>query len=291
MKNTLLFIIVSLIWGSTWLVIKFQLGVVDPLLSIFYRFILAAAIIFVFSFLRRLNLKFSLKQHFYMALLGALLFGLNYWFVYLAELHLTSGVVAVVFSTIIIFNILFGALFLKSKIRWNVVFSAMLGFIGIALVFWDELLGFTFSSANSVAFMFALVGAISASLGNITSAYNQKNDLPVIQANAFGMLYGALIMLTLAFITGKPLTFDFSVSYVASLLYLAVFGSVVGFGSYLTLLGNIGADKAAYVTLVLPIIALLLSTIFEDYQWTALAMIGVVLITLGNILILRRKRV
>lgn len=290
MKNTLLFIIVSLIWGSTWLVIKFQLGVVDPLLSIFYRFILAAVILFVFSLLRRLNLKFSLKQHLYMALLGCLLFGLNYWFVYLAELHLTSGVVAVVFSTIIIFNILFGALFLKSKIRWNVVFSAVLGFIGIALVFKEELLGFAFSSANSVAFMFALLGALSASLGNITSAYNQKNDLPVIQANAFGMLYGALIMLALAFITGKPLTFDFTFPYVASLLYLAVFGSVVGFGSYLTLLGNIGADKAAYVTLVFPVIALLLSTIFEDYQWTALAIIGVVLITLGNILILRRKK-
>jgi drug/metabolite transporter (DMT)-like permease len=291
MKNLILFLVPSLIWGSTWLAIKYQLGVVDPLVSVFYRFLLAAIILLTYCRLVGMNLKYSAKQHFFMALLGLLLFGINYWLVYLAEIHLKSGLVAVVFSTIIFFNIFNGALFLKSKIRLNVLFNSLLGFIGIALVFKNELIGFTFSSEESSSLLLAGISVLTASFGNITSAYNQKNKLPVIQTNAFGMLYGSLLMLLLALITGKSFTFDFSLPYIGSLMYLAIFGSVIAFGSYLTLLGKIGADKSAYVTLVFPIIALILSTIFEDYRWNTLAFIGVLLITIGNFMILKRKPV
>jgi drug/metabolite transporter (DMT)-like permease len=211
--------------------------------------------------------------------------------VYLAEIHLKSGLVAVVFSTIIFLNIFNGAIFLKSKIRLNVLLNSFLGFIGIALVFKGELIGFTFSGGESSALLLAGISVIIASFGNITSAYNQKNKLPVIQTNAFGMLYGSLLMLLLALVTGKSFTFDFSLPYISSLLYLAIFGSVIAFGSYLTLLGKIGADKSAYVTLVIPIIALILSTIFEDYKWSTFALIGVLLITIGNYMILRKKPV
>ena len=226
-----------------------------------------------------------------MALLGLLLFGINYWLVYLAETHLKSGLVAVVFSTIVFLNIFNGALFLRSKIRLNVLYGSMLGFLGIVLVFKDEVFGFTLSGEASFAFLLALLSAVIASWGNITSAYNQKNRLPVIQANAYGMLYGACLMLLLALMMGKPIVFDFSLPYTLSLFYLAIFGSVIAFGCYLTMLGNIGADKAAYVTLIIPIIALILSTLFEDYKWNALALIGVLLITSGNIMILKRKKV
>ena len=289
MKNLILFSIPSLIWGSTWLAIKFQLGEVDPLVSVFYRFFLAAIILLIYCSLAGLNLKYSAKQHFLMALLGLLLFGINYWLVYLAEIHLKSGLVAVIFSTIVFLNIFNGAIFLKSKIRLNVLFSSLLGFIGIALVFKDELFGFTFSGGESLALIFAGISVVTASFGNITSAYNQKNKLPVIQTNAFGMLYGSLLMLLLALITGKSFTFDYSFPYISSLLYLSIFGSVIAFGSYLTLLGKIGADKSAYVTLVFPIIALILSAAFEDYKWNSLAIIGVLLITIGNFMILRKK--
>ena len=287
MKNLILFSIPSIIWGSTWLAIKYQLGAVDPLVSVFYRFLLAAIILLAYSRLVGMNLKYSAKQHFFMALLGLLLFGINYWLVYLAEIHLKSGLVAVVFSTIIFLNIFNGALFLKSKIRLNVLFNSVLGFIGIALVFKEELIGFTFSSGESSALLLAGISVIIASFGNITSAYNQKNKLPVIQTNAFGMLYGSLLMLLLALITGKSFTFDFSLPYIGSLMYLAIFGSVIAFGSYLTLLGKIGADKSAYVTLVFPIIALILSTLFENYEWSAYAIIGVILITIGNYMVLK----
>ncbi len=290
MKNLLLFATAALIWGSTWLAIKFQLGVVDPLVSIFYRFLLAAVVLLIYSYFSGRNLRYTPRQHLFMALQGILLFGVNYWLVYLAEMQLTSGLVAVVFSTIIFLNILNGAVILKSPVRLTVALSGLLGYFGVALLFRESLLDFSFSRGSSVAFMLALLGAFSASLGNIASAYNQKNKLPVIQTNAFGMLYGSLLMLLMAVVSGTPLNIDLSFPYLSSLVYLALFGSVIAFTAYLTLLGNVGADKAAYATLVIPVIALILSTVFEDFHWDVVSLIGVVLILMGNVLVMKRKK-
>lgn len=135
----------------------------------------------------------------------------------------------------------------------------------------------------------ALIGTISASLGNVVSARNQRGDLPVVQTNAFGMLYGAVIMFIFVIFRGAQIEFDLSMGYVISLLYLAVFGSVIAFGSYLTLLGRIGLDRAAYVTVLFPIIALLLSTVFEDLQWGIFQLIGVVLLLFGNAMVLNKS--
>jgi drug/metabolite transporter (DMT)-like permease len=225
-----------------------------------------------------------------MALLGILLFGTNYWLVYLAEIHLPSGLVAVVFSSIIFLNIINGALFLKSKIRIYVVYGAIIGIIGIVLVFKDEILFFSLSSDNSFALFLAIISAVLASFGNIASAFVQKKKLPVIQTNAFAMFYGPFFMFLICLLMGKPFNFDPSYSYIGSLLYLTVFGSIIAFSSYLTLLGNIGADKSAYVTLVIPVIALILSTIFEDYHWNTFAIIGVFFILIGNSIILKRRK-
>jgi drug/metabolite transporter (DMT)-like permease len=288
MKNIILFSIPTVIWGSTWLAITFQLGVVDPLVSVFYRFLLAAIILFVYCSFIKMNLKYNAKQHLFMALQGTFLFGINYWLVYMAEVHLKSGLVAVVFSTIIFLNIFNGLIFLKSKVRLNVLASALIGFVGIILVFKDEILNFNFSNDKSLGLLLAFLSVITASLGNITSAYNQRNKLPVVQTNAYGMLYGSLLMLLLVFIIGTPISFDVSFMYISSLIYLAVFGSIIAFWSYLTLLGKIGADKSAYVMLVFPIIALLLSTFFEDYTWSLFALLGVALITMGNFLMLKK---
>jgi drug/metabolite transporter (DMT)-like permease len=288
MKNLILYIIPAFIWGSTWLAITFQLGVVDPLVSVFYRFLLAAIILFVYCSLIKMNLKYNVKQHLFMVLQGVFLFGINYWLVYLAEVHLKSGLVAVVFSTIIFLNIFNGFIFLKSKIRLNVLISALIGFAGIILVFKDHIFDFNFSSEESLGLILSFLSVIAASLGNIISAYNQRNKLPVIQTNAYGMLYGSLLMLLLVFITGTPVIFDASFGYIGSLIYLAVFGSIIAFYSYLTLLGKIGPERAAYVTLVFPIIALLLSTFFEEYTWSLFALLGVALITFGNFLMLKK---
>jgi drug/metabolite transporter (DMT)-like permease len=289
MYNAILYLITVFIWGSTWLAIKFQLGVVSPELSIAYRFALAAVILFIFSLVRRLPLRFNLRTHGFFALQGLLLFSLNYILVYLAEGYLTSGLVAIIFSMIIILNIIFGAIFLHNPIRMRVVIGGVVGLIGLALVFWPELTAFDPTSQRVIGIILALVSTVSASLGNVVSARNQRHELPVIQTNAYGMLYGAMIMGVLALVRGSQLQFDFSAPYLISLLYLAIFGSVIAFGSYLTLLGRIGLDRAAYVTILFPIIALLLSTLFEDLSWGYLQLAGVALVLAGNVLVLNRQ--
>ena len=218
-----------------------------------------------------------------------MLFSLNYILVYLAEGYLTSGLVAIIFSLIIILNVLFGTIFLGNPIRKQVMVGAVLGLAGLALVFWPELSALSISSQKIVGMILALIATVSASLGNVVSARNQKHDLPVVQTNAYGMLYGALFMLVLAVIRGAQLEFDTSPSYILSLFYLAIFGSVIAFGSYLKLLGRIGLDRAAYVTVLFPVIALVLSTIFEDLVWGLPQLVGVVLILLGNAVVLTKK--
>ena len=290
MNNVLLYLITVFIWGATWLAIKFQLGVVAPELSIAYRFAIASVLLFIFSFVRRLSLRFDWRAHGFMALQGLLLFSLNYIMVYLAEVYLTSGLVAIIFSMLIILNVIFGAILLHNPVRLSVVIGAIVGLCGLTLVFWPELSSFDVSSELALGMILAFMGAVSASLGNIVSARNQGHKLPIIQTNAFGMAYGAAFMLVLALFRGAKLEFDPSIDYVVSLLYLAVFGSVVGFGSYLTLLGRIGPDRAAYVTVLFPVIALLLSTLFEGMTWSLPQLAGVALVILGNIIVVTKIR-
>lgn len=290
MKNVFLFLTPTLIWGSTWFVIKFQVGDVDPMFSVAYRFCLAGLLMLIGSRIMGLNLKFSRKQHAYILLQGALLFSFNYLLVYNSELYLTSGLVGLMFSLLVFFNILSSRIFLKTPFEYKVIFGGVLGIVGTSLIFWKDISDFAFTDGRLLGMFFALAGTAVASLGNITSAYNQSKGIPVITSNAFGMAYGGLIMLSLGLITGKELTFIFETSYVASLLYLSVFGSIVAFGAYLTLVGNIGASKAAYVNLIGPVIALILSTIFEDYRWTITSFSGAALILIGNTIALRKRK-
>jgi len=289
LPNIILFLIPSLIWGSTWYVIKFQIGDTDPMFSVGYRFALAGGILMIYSKLARLNLKFSLKNHAFIALQGACLFGINYWLVYMAEEHLTSGLVAVIFVGLIFMNVLLSALFLKYPVRKNVIIGGLIGVVGIMLIFKDELRMFDFSDNNFVSFLFAVGSVLLASSGNILSAHNQKQKLPVIQTNAFGMLYGSIIVLSIAMLSGKTISIDLNFAYLSSLAYLSIFGSIVAFTAYLNLLGKIGPDRSGYISLVMPVIALVLSTIFENYQWTIYGFIGLLLILTGILLALQRK--
>jgi drug/metabolite transporter (DMT)-like permease len=290
MHSGLLYGITVLIWGSTWLAIKFQLGVVSPEMSIAYRFLFAAAILLIYSTIRRLPMRYGRKAHAFMALQGLFLFSLNYIMVYLAEGYLTSGFVAIIFSMIIVMNVFLGAVILKNPVKQNVVFGAVIGLIGLGLVFGQELASFQYSREKLMGFVLAIIGMISASFGNIISARNQRDGLPVIQTNAFGMSYGALITLGVAVLRGAKLEFDPSVGYVVSFAYLAIFGSVIAFGTYLTLLGRIGPDRAAYVSVMFPIIALILSTMYEGLTWTPTQLIGCVFVVIGNAIVLNRVR-
>ncbi|BBO69029.1 hypothetical protein DSCA_29590 [Desulfosarcina alkanivorans] len=287
-RNLSLYAVTVLVWGSTWLGIKFQLGDVDPMVSVIYRFTLASILLIAWCGLRGLPMRFSTRDHLFIALQGACLFALNYWLFYLAEVHLTSGIVAVMFSTIVFWNILNGRIFVKTPVRANVICGACLGICGIGLVFWPELSGFSLAHDGFKGFVLSMAATLLASFGNILSVRNQRHGLPVVQTNAFGMAYGTLLMLAAALIAGKPFTFDPSAPYVISLLYLALFGSVIAFGCYLTLVGKIGADRASYATLLFPIIALIISTLFEGYRWSPPAVAGVAVILAGNALSLAK---
>jgi drug/metabolite transporter (DMT)-like permease len=259
------------------------------MVSVLYRFIAAAMIMMVYCKLAGLKMRFRLKDHVFMALQGMFLFSINYWIIYLASVHLTSGLVAVIFSSIVFMNMINGAVLMGSSIRFNVVVGGGIGIAGIAIVFWPDISSFSLSDKAAVGVMLAAVSTFLASLGNIISARHQKYGLPVIQTNAYGMAYGALIMGIIVIVGGKAFNFDMSFRYVGSLFYLAVFGTVIAFGCYLKLIGKIGADRAAYAAMLFPIVALAISTVYEGYQWSAHNIIGMVLVLIGNGLVINKK--
>lgn len=291
MNNAILYSLTVLIWGSTWIGIKYQLGAVDPMASIAHRFFLSALLICLFLLARRQSLRLAVRDHPFLVMQGLCLFCGNYYFIYHAEMVLTSGLVAVVFSSLMMFNLVNGALFLGTPIRRGVVLGGLLGMAGMAAVFWPELRALDLSDANFVALLFCLTATLLASIGNIIAARNKRHDIPVLVTNTWAMGYGAALMYLAALVSGVPITVDWSLPYVLSLLYLVVFGSVIAFWAYLTLIGRIGADRAGYVNLVFPLVALLISTLFEGYQWSLAALLGMVLVVLGNWLVMRANKV
>lgn len=274
------------IWGSTFFAIRFQLGDVASEVSIAYRFGLAALILFVWCGFRGLSLRFEPKQHLWMLIQGISLFGINYVLVYWATAYLTSGLIAVIFSTIVLMNIVNHALFFRKGTTVTVLAGALLGLIGISFVFWPEFANLKAEGLTTKGLVFGLLGTFVASLGNMASARNQQAKLPVVQTNAFGMAYSTIALGLFALIQGMPFNYEPTLAYTGSLLYLAVFGSVLAFGSFLTLLGRIGATKAAYTMVLFPVVALGISTLFEGYQWTLEALLGVGLIFAGNLLVI-----
>ena len=288
MTNVLLYAVTVLFWGVSWLAIKFQLGVVAPEVSLVYRFALAAAIMVAFCLAARRPMRFSPAEHGFFALQGVLLFSTNYYLIYQGTQYLTSGLVAVIFSMVVVVNIAGGAFFFGAPVRPRVVAGALLGIGGMALIFGPEIQSSDLSQSTLLGAALCLAGTVAAALGMLTSARNQRHMLPVIQTNAYGMAYGAGFLV--AFTVANESTYDFdpSVAYVGSLLFLAVFASVVAFWSYLTLVGRIGADRAGYATVLFPVVALGISTVYEGYLWTAEAALGVGLVLLGNALVLTR---
>ena len=291
MHSASLYLATVLIWGTTWFAITFQLGVVAESVSLVYRFALASLILLAFCLFTRRNLCFDRRAHLFMALQGLLLFSSNYLIFYWATHLLHSGMVAVGFSTVIFMNIVGAMVVFKQRITPNVWVGAIFGLLGIGMIFWPELVSFSWSDDGVRGLFLCVLATGCASSGNLVSARNQHQGLPVIQTNAWGMGYGALIMAVYALADGATFNFDTRVEYISSLIYLSVFGSVLAFGAYLTLIGRIGADKTAYAAVLFPVVALLISSVFEDYRWTMMAALGLVLVVLGNIIVLRRPKI
>lgn len=290
MNNRALYLVTVLIWGSTWIAIEFQLGTVAPEVSVFYRYCLASLLLFGWAYARGLKLGFDRAAHARFALLGLLLFCLNYIMTYYAQQYITSALSAIAFSTMLWMNILNARLIFGVHAGARVIIGSILGISGILVLFLPQVGSLSLSDATLYGAGLCVLGAYLASLGNMVSQSAQKNGLPVIASNAWGMLYGALFTGAIALAEGREFNFDWSAGYVVSLGYLAVFGSIVAFGSYLTLLGRIGASRAGYAVVMFPVVALVISVAFEGLQLSSNIVIGVLLVMVGNVVILQRSR-
>ncbi len=291
MSNALLYTLTVLIWGSTWFAVSFQLGVVHPLLSISYRFALASLALFAFIALtgRLKQAVFTRREHGWIALQGLFLFCLNYLLFYWGTGFLTTGLVAVVFSSMSLLNSFNQAIIFKIPLNPKVLAGSFIGLIGITLVFWPEIETLSLGDTKVMGIIICLAASYSASLGNMVSLRNTRNNIPVIESNSYGMAYGALYSFILAMLCGATLDFEFTAPYILSLLHLAVLGSALAFACFLTLIQRIGADKAAYSTILIPIVALAISTVFENYVWTPSAFAGIALIVSGNVIALANR--
>lgn len=289
MSNTVLYITTVLIWGSTWLAIEFQLGVVEPEVSIVYRYLIASLLLFIYCKIKQLKLIFELKYHLWFAVLGVTLFCLNYILAYRAQIHITSALAAIAFSTMLWINIILSRLIFGTRAGRRVLIGAFLGIVGIVVIFAPQVREVSLSDSVFYGSMLALLGALVASIGNIVSQGAQNRTLPVVQSNAWGMLYGAMLTAIISVFRGQEFTFDATFTYIASLVYLAVFGSIVAFGAYLTLLGRIGAHKAGYATVMFPVVALILSLLFEGLRLDVTIVLGTALVLFGNVLVLKEE--
>lgn len=288
-SDVFLFFLASFIWGTTWLAIKFQLGVVAPEVSVAWRFALASLLLVAWCLLRGIPLRFAARDHARLALLGVLLFGLNYVLVYRAEQHLASGLVAVVFSFLVFWNLIGARLFFGTPAPPAVALGAVLGVAGVALLFWPEVTSLHAGAGQLRGLLLALVATFFASAGNLYSQRLFSTGMAVAPSIALAMGYASLSVIAWCLASGVPLSFDPRPGYVLSLAYLALFGSVVAFMAFLTLLKRIGAGRSGYTAAVIPLIAMLASTAFEGYRWSAAPVAGMLLVLAGTVLVLRAK--
>ena len=284
-----LYLVTILIWGSTWLVITFQLGSVDPIVSVIYRMSLASLVMFALCKVKRIDTAASRGDHVLFMLQGTLTFGINFWLIYLSESYLTSGLIAVIFSLILFFNIVNAKIFLGRPIDKLVIAGGLIGLIGLFLLFFPELSGSSLQTDVLIGFLIALTAVLCASLGNMAASKSGLSGYSVWKINAWSTFYGAAALILIAQFTGAEFNFEYTVEYISSLIYLVIFGTILAFGAYLKLMVLIGPERASYGALLIPFVAITLSTIFEGYQWSSVALLGFLLAAFGNYLVLKKK--
>ncbi len=287
MSAIFLYILCTLIWGSTWFVIKFQIDSTSPVASVFYRFTFAFLFILIIAILRKAPLKQPLKNHRFFILQGMFLFSLNYVLTYFAEQYTNSGLIAVSSTTLVYFNMLGMSLFFKKPISKNVKIGGLLGGFGILLIFSQDLFNLKEQWLAITGLGINILATFSSSLGNMVSQKNHQNKIPVLVSTTYGMLYGSIITLVIGLTLGQSFYFPTTQTYLLSLGYLSLFGSVITFLSYLTLLGKVGAERAAYMSIITPVIALVISSAFEGLTWHPSMVVGIIFCLIGNVFALR----
>ncbi len=287
MTNYLLFSSTVLIWGTTWIAIALQIGPVPVLVSVFYRFA-AAALILVGALILTRQMKVPpLRQQPFILAQALCLFCCNFLCFYYAAAYVPSGLLSVVFSLATIFNAVNARIFFGDRVSPRTLLAAMLGATGLMLLFGRDIF-VAFNPESWKGIGLSALGTMFFSLGNMASRRNSAAGISPVTANAWGMSYGAATLLSLVLLTATPMVAPPDITYLGALLYLSVIGSVVGFTTYLMLVSRIGSQKAAYATVLFPVVALTLSSIYEDYHWTAIGVAGLLLTLAGNVVMFVR---
>lgn len=277
-------------WGASWYPLKLQVGLVAPHVSLTWRFMIAACIMMVFVAVTKRQLRFPVATHLRFLALGVFLFSSNFACFYYGALTIPSGLLSVVFSLASIINMALALLIYRQVPPLRVLVGAALGVVGIATLFWPE-----FATANAgpetmYGLLLCIAGTLFFCIGNLFSASIQRSGISVMSGNAWGMVYGASFSALIAYVSGAEFIIEPTASYILSLVWLAVTATVFAFWCYLTLLGRIGSARAGYATVMFPIVALLVSTVFENYEWSLLALVGVALALTGNALVLSARK-
>ncbi|MFL4556001.1 DMT family transporter [Yersinia kristensenii] len=282
--NALLYLLVVLIWGTTWIAITLQQqGNVAITVSIFYRFALAAGVMIVFLLLVRRLRHLALSDHLFCVAQGFCVFAFNFYCFYHAAAYISSGLESVIFSMAVLFNAINGMIFFRQRLSPNLLPASILGMTGIIALFWHDLTATQIAPELLKGVGLSLLGTYGFSLGNMISSHHQRRGLDILSTNAYAMTYGAVLMGLFSLTQHHSFTIELTPNYLGSLLYLAIFGSVIAFAAYFSLIGRIGASGAAYSTLLFPLVALTISTFYEGYHWHLNAIIGLLLILLGNL--------
>ena len=286
--NAILYGLVVVIWGTTWIAIFLQQGPVSAPVSIFWRFAVASVTMLAILLATRRLRPLALRDHLFCVLQGCCVFCFNFWCFYTAAAHINTGLESVIFSMAVLFNAINGFIFFRQQPPARFWLAAALGLVGIITLFWDDLLSNGLNASLLWGIGLSALGTYGFSLGNMLSMRHQRRGLETLTTNSWAMLYGTLVMGAIALVRGDDFTPQWTLSYMGALLYLAVFGSVIAFGAYFTLVGRIGAGKAAYSTLLFPLVALTISTFYEGYVWHSNAVAGLALILVGNLVMFAR---
>lgn len=285
------FVVTTLVWGSTWMVIHTQLGVVDPAWSICYRFLIASAGLFAYIGIKGAPWRLGRPGIAFAALLALTQFVVNYDFVYRAESFVTSGLVAMINSLLFIPNALFGRIFLGQGVQPRFIAGSVIATIGMVLLFRHEaMLAMGGGQGVALGIAFSVIAMTGASLGNVMQASTRGRSLPPIAMLAWAMLLGALVNAALASLTVGAPTIDPHPAYIIGLFYLGLLGSSVTFPLYYYVIRQVGPARAAYSIVLVPVIAMILSTIFEDYRWSLTAVGGAMLAIFGLVVALSARR-
>jgi drug/metabolite transporter (DMT)-like permease len=282
--------IVTLIWGSTWLVIRDQIGTVPATWSVTYRFLIACSAMFAYARWTGASLRIGREGHVLALFLGIPQFFLNFNFVYAAEHHVTSGLVAVVFALLLVPNSALGWLFLKHQMSGRFLLGSSIAVAGVALLFLQELRASAAPPREVlIGIGLTLAGVLSASVSNVLQASDRLRTRPISAMLAWGMLYGAVCDAVFAWSLFGPPVVEARIGYWAGLFYLGLLASAIAFTLYFGILRAVGPARAAYSSVLIPIIAMTLSTIFEGYHWSKLAVAGGILALIGLVIALRAR--